>query len=498
VAAMSAQGQTRRKAGTQSLRSRATRDSGVTDAPWTTKAVVKRSWLYGLLRAAADRSCASSPRPEHSGRRMARTHFCKHQRPSRILSALALGAAWCTVGMAHGSRLHHHVSTSPPTISGVPPTTDLAGSPYSFQPSASGASGAMLAFSVQNKPAWASLSIASGLLSGTPNSMQTGVYPNIILSVSDGTNSRSLPAFSITVSSAGGSSSSSQATILFEQPQLSSIADNFVVPPATHTPPPKGKFTLVLWQADRFTSNGLLVPTGWDAGTQTGFTPSAAMTGQLGFQNKPGTSTAQMEADAVGAYINSQDLPQSSADQKMMITPQFTFPLGAQPMPFASPDSSLHGSLDLQVPAATGSDVYVVADLLFEGPNGARISFGIAIFRNGGVSSVVTSGYDSPSNSYILNSPLGVDQRFVTQASNSAAATGTPWSGWRHFEWRVSENQFVDALQYLTGAFPGKLTSTDPVHYVLTKVHLNAEFHTKGQQAELGWSMRGLKLWTTP
>jgi len=270
------------------------------------------------------------------------------------------------------------------------------------------------------------------------------------------------------------------------------------VPPATDKPPPQGSFTLVLWQADRFMSNGLLVPTGWDAGTQTGFTPSAAMTGQLGFQNKPGTSTAQMEADAVGAYINSQDLPQSSADQKMMITPQFTFPLGAQPMPFASPDSSLHGSLDLQVPAATGSDVYVVADLLFEGPNGARISFGIAIFRNGGVSSVVTSGYDSPSNSYILNSPLGVDQRFVTQASNSAAATGTPWSGWRHFEWRVSENQFVDALQYLTGAFPGKLTSTDPVHYVLTKVHLNAEFHTKGQQAELGWSMRGLKLWTTP
>jgi len=296
----------------------------------------------------------------------------------------------------------------------------------------------------------------------------------------------------------GTGTGTSSTTTLFEQPQVSGIAGHLVVPPATDKPPPQGSFTLVLWQADRFMSNGLLVPTGWDAGTQTGFTPSAAMTGQLGFQNKPGTSTAQMEADAVGAYINSQDLPQSSADQKMMITPQFTFPLGAQPMPFASPDSSLHGSLDLQVPAATGSDVYVVADLLFEGPNGARISFGIAIFRNGGVSSVVTSGYDSPSNSYILNSPLGVDQRFVTQASNSAAATGTPWSGWRHFEWRVSENQFVDALQYLTGAFPGKLTSTDPVHYVLTKVHLNAEFHTKGQQAELGWSMRGLKLWTTP
>jgi hypothetical protein len=167
-------------------------------------------------------------------------------------------------------------------------------------------------------------------------------------------------------------------------------------------------------------------------------------------------------------------------------------------MPFASPDSSLHGSLDLQVPAATGSDVYVVADLLFEGPNGARISLGIAIFRNGGTSSVVASGYDSPSNTYMLNSPLGIDQRFVTRASNSDGATGAPWSGWRHFEWSVSEDQFVGALQYLTAAFPGKVTSTDPVHYVLAKVHLNAEFHTKGEPAKLGWSMRGLKLWTTP
>src|SRR6516225_9118886 len=46
------------------------------------------------------------------------------------------------------------VSIPPPTISGVPPTTDVAGTPYSFQPSASGASGTTLAFSIQNKPAW--------------------------------------------------------------------------------------------------------------------------------------------------------------------------------------------------------------------------------------------------------------------------------------------------------------------------------------------------------
>jgi hypothetical protein len=49
VTAMSAQGQTCRKAGTQSLRSRTIRDSGVADEPWTTKAVVKRPWLHEFL-----------------------------------------------------------------------------------------------------------------------------------------------------------------------------------------------------------------------------------------------------------------------------------------------------------------------------------------------------------------------------------------------------------------------------------------------------------------
>jgi hypothetical protein len=86
-----------------------------------------------------------------------------------------------------------------PVILGTPPTTDVAGSPYSFQPQASGPSGATLAFSVQNKPAWATFSIATGLLSGTPASTQTGTYGNIVISVSDGQAASALPAFGITV-----------------------------------------------------------------------------------------------------------------------------------------------------------------------------------------------------------------------------------------------------------------------------------------------------------
>ena len=94
------------------------------------------------------------------------------------------------------------VAPPPPVISGTPPTSVTAGSSYSFQPSASDPAGLALAFSVQNKPTWATFSIASGLLNGTPSSAQTGTYANVIISASDGQQASALPAFSITVSGA--------------------------------------------------------------------------------------------------------------------------------------------------------------------------------------------------------------------------------------------------------------------------------------------------------
>src|SRR5690606_15281700 len=87
-----------------------------------------------------------------------------------------------------------------PTISGTPATSVNAGVAYSFTPSASDADGDTLGFSIRNRPSWASFDTASGRLSGTPTS--GGVYGDIVISVSDGKASASLPAFSITVNAA--------------------------------------------------------------------------------------------------------------------------------------------------------------------------------------------------------------------------------------------------------------------------------------------------------
>jgi hypothetical protein len=87
----------------------------------------------------------------------------------------------------------------PPTISGTPATTITAGKAYSFTPTASGPTGLTLSFSVSNLPSWATFSVATGTLSGTPSSSNVGTYSNIVISVSDGQASASLPAFSIQV-----------------------------------------------------------------------------------------------------------------------------------------------------------------------------------------------------------------------------------------------------------------------------------------------------------
>ncbi|HEU4627196.1 MAG TPA: putative Ig domain-containing protein [Steroidobacteraceae bacterium] len=90
-----------------------------------------------------------------------------------------------------------------PTISGTPATSVTAGTAYSFKPTASDPDGDTLSYSVQNKPSWASFSIATGQLSGTPTS--AGTYANIIISVSDGKASAALAPFTITVTAAQGS-----------------------------------------------------------------------------------------------------------------------------------------------------------------------------------------------------------------------------------------------------------------------------------------------------
>jgi hypothetical protein len=86
-----------------------------------------------------------------------------------------------------------------PTISGTPSVGGSAGSPYEFEPVAADANGDRLVFSATNLPAWATLDPSTGRVTGTPTLAHAGSWPGIVVTVSDGRSSASLPSFGITV-----------------------------------------------------------------------------------------------------------------------------------------------------------------------------------------------------------------------------------------------------------------------------------------------------------
>jgi hypothetical protein len=90
-------------------------------------------------------------------------------------------------------------ANSPPVIYGVPPTSVQAGNRYNFRPTASDPDGQALTFAIQNLPRWASFDTATGILAGTPSNREAGVYPNIVISSSDGVATSSLAPYSVTV-----------------------------------------------------------------------------------------------------------------------------------------------------------------------------------------------------------------------------------------------------------------------------------------------------------
>ena len=70
---------------------------------------------------------------------------------------------------------------------------------YNFLPTAADADGDTLAFSIDNKPDWATFNTSTGRLSGTPAAADVGTYSNIAISVSDGHDSTALSPFAVAV-----------------------------------------------------------------------------------------------------------------------------------------------------------------------------------------------------------------------------------------------------------------------------------------------------------
>lgn len=108
-----------------------------------------------------------------------------------FLAILGLGSSAGHQGADNGPALE---------IAGKATSTVAPAVFYAFTPTVTRSSEHPLKFSIENKPSWASFGKKRGTLYGTPHLANAGTYSNIRITVSDGTRSVTLPAFSITVS----------------------------------------------------------------------------------------------------------------------------------------------------------------------------------------------------------------------------------------------------------------------------------------------------------
>ncbi len=86
-----------------------------------------------------------------------------------------------------------------PRISGSPPTTVLVDEVYDFVPIASDPDGDALIFTIANQPRWATFNKYNGRLLGTPRAGEEGSYPEIRISVTDGTSTVTMGGFAVKV-----------------------------------------------------------------------------------------------------------------------------------------------------------------------------------------------------------------------------------------------------------------------------------------------------------
>ena len=84
------------------------------------------------------------------------------------------------------------------TLSGAPATSVVAGSDYSFVPTASQSSGTVT-FSITGTPDWASFDPTTGALTGTPAAADEGTSGDITITASDGSTTASIGPFNIDV-----------------------------------------------------------------------------------------------------------------------------------------------------------------------------------------------------------------------------------------------------------------------------------------------------------
>lgn len=280
---------------------------------------------------------------------------------------------------------------------------------------------------------------------------------------------------------------------------------------------PVERWFMISWQESPFIEGGKpFVPVDWDPVEKTGFSiPGNRALNQRGYRNEAGTTMCQIYGGTVGAYLNSANLSIDGSDDmgnplpgsggyKQGFFPSYHFSDEEPIYLWREQNSRIEISLELQIPTAEcaekkGSLSYTNPLLLLVDPRtNIKISWGPMLFskRSHGdhTKPLQNIALDVPSNSWMIRDRLVTGASYLEPAPGSALFQNVPWRGFKRFAWTVSRYHVEKALKAMHEQEPGLQMSLDPGDYYLAHFHLNAETHYQTAPAELGWSMRNLRI----
>ena len=309
--------------------------------------------------------------------------------------------------------------------------------------------------------------------------------------------------------------------LIFEQPnvEVGDIGDRIFVKEKR----PLKKWLMISWQESPYIEGGKpFVAVYRDPAEKTGFSiPGNRDLYQRGYRNKTGTTVCQMYGNTVAAYLNSAELSENGFDidgnplpgsggYKQGFFPFYQFSpkkLTSNDIPnylWQKEKSSLEISLELQIPTAVcaeqkGSLAFANPLLLLIDPKtNLNISWGPILFSkrsNGDFTKPLQNiALDISSNSWMIRDRLVTGASYLEVAPGSEQFQSSPWHGFKRFEWIVTRDHVEKALKAMHVQEPDLKMSMNPGDYYLVQFHLNAETHYQTAPAELGWSMRNLRI----
>lgn len=309
--------------------------------------------------------------------------------------------------------------------------------------------------------------------------------------------------------------------MLVQEPKLT-LAGNFRNV-ASGGPTP-GVFTVMHWQANPFTANGLDVPVTWMMGRMTGvFPPPPYSATQTGVANRVGATGAQIVGATIGAYLNSLDFsPTGTVQNLVSVIPTYTF-AGAPVLPFAGGKTLIY-AMQAQVPtvvvtppatnpAYKGSG-YIGMDITFKDsthPATPPITQTIQAFAYPHPAAPEKVGFEPATGRVLVQTALDPASTYVTLPATSMPFQPEPWSGFRSLQAAITPANFAAVLAAIqaSGTFLATLGlkpsdfSTRPADYSLFQFHINAEINYAGDtnpgtyaggSVQMGYALRNVRV----